>query len=206
MRILVGMVLGLLSGLMIYFGSALASGGGEISSTFVAVTFLGGWVFSAFLMVNGARSVSRVFSRGFLIGAAEWLALIPIGMIFSGMAASSVVSENASGAELAGAAVGAGIFSVLTGGVAIFMALVCLIGFAVSYFIGRELKAEGPTPTLACPECAEMIQKNALKCRYCGAQIVASARVDRQRPDSKLVGVHPPPAHTPQPVETPPAR
>ncbi|MGQ4807874.1 hypothetical protein NKDENANG_01239 [Candidatus Entotheonellaceae bacterium PAL068K] len=81
-----------------------------------------------------------MFSRGFLLGAAEWLAMIPIG-----------------------------------GGVAIEMAAACMLGFAVSYFIGREMKPEAVRPTRTCLECAELIQAAARKCKHCGAVISQEA-------------------------------
>jgi len=129
-------------------------------------------VLSTWILVRGARTVSKVFSRGFLLGAAEWLVMIPVGMVFSGKALSQTVTQGVgTDAELAGATIGAGLVSFITGGVSIAMTLVYLIGFAVSYFIGREMKQEVPTPTRTCPECAELIQAAALKCKLCGAEI-----------------------------------
>jgi hypothetical protein len=173
----VAVVMGFFSGFMIYFLSALVftGRGSAPSMAFVFVTFFGGWALSAYLMQKSAISVSKVFSRGFLIGAAEWLLMIPAGMILAGkLVASSADAVGSSSAATAGAAIGGGIFAFLTGGIAITMAVVCLIGFAVSYFIGREMKPEATTATRKCSECAELIQPDAKKCRYCGASVGGS--------------------------------
>ena len=172
MKVFVGIILGFLSGFLIYMAAAMLFTKGEPSAAFVFAMFFGGWALSTWLIVRGARTVSKVFSRGFLLGAAEWLAIIPVGLVFTGNALTETVGQGGgTDAELAGATIGAGLVSFVTGGVAVGMALVCLIGFAVSYFIGREMKPEAATPTRACPECAELIQEAARKCRHCGTTI-----------------------------------
>lgn len=175
MRILVAIVMGLFSASLIYFGAAMVFATEGPSTAFVAITFFGGWVLSTFVIFRGARSLSRVFSRGFLLGAAEWLGMIPAGMILSGKAFTESVGQGASHAALAGATIGAGLFSAITGGLAIGMALVCLLGFTVSYLMGREMQPEISGPTRACPECAEPIQAAARKCRFCGASVTPEA-------------------------------
>ena len=92
MKIIVGIVMGFFSGLLISRAVAMlllamfflnpssgTSPDDSLTWLFYAVTFFGGWVLSTIILVRGARSVSKVFSRGFLLGAAEWLALIPVG-------------------------------------------------------------------------------------------------------------------------------
>jgi hypothetical protein len=173
MKTLVGIVMGFFSGLLIYVAIAMifANAQGGLSPAFAGMTLLGGWALSAFVLIRGAKTVSKVFSRGFLVGAAEWLVMIPVGVIFSGKFLAENATQFETDAEMAGATIGAGLLSFLTGGFAIAMAVVCLIGFAVAYFMGREMQPEMALPTRTCPECAERIQEAARKCRHCGALI-----------------------------------
>ncbi len=172
MKVFIGIVLGFFSAFLIYMAAAMLFSSGEPSGAFIFVTFFGGWVLSVWVLVRGARTISKVFSRGFLLGAAEWLAMIPAGMVLSGKALTQTVTQGGgTDAEIAGATIGAGLTSFITGGVSIVMALVCLIGFAVSYFTGREMKPEAAIPTRTCPKCAELIQSAARKCKHCGAEI-----------------------------------
>lgn len=168
-KVLVALTMGFFSAFLIYMAAAMLFSEGKPATEFVFVVFFGGWAASMALLLRGARTVSKVFTRGFLLGAAEWLAMIPVGMVFSGKHLSQTIARGASDAERAGATVGAGLVSLITGGVAVAMAVACLVGFAVAYLMGREMKPEAIGPTKRCPECAELIQEAARKCKHCGA-------------------------------------
>jgi hypothetical protein len=122
-KVLVALAMGFLAGFLIYMAAAMLFADDKPSAAFVFITFFGGWAASVAILLRGARTVSKAFTRGFLLGAAEWLAMIPVGMIFSGKTLSKTVTRSATEAEMAGATIGAGIVSFITGGVAIAMAL-----------------------------------------------------------------------------------
>lgn len=178
MKALVAVLLGFLSGFLIYMIAAMliiSPGAKEgPSGVFVFITFVGGWALSSYVLIRGARAVSKVFTRGALLGASEWLVFGLAGVIMSGRAVAHAAGPNATGAEAAGAAVGGGIMAALSGGVAIAMAVVCLIVFTIAYFVGREMHDTTATPTKKCPECAEMVQAEARKCKHCGAVLAST--------------------------------
>src|SRR4051812_32420205 len=141
MRATVAVLMGLISGLIVYFAAAMifadlgAKSGGP-SGIFVATTLFGGWALTTWLLLRNTRSANMVIRRGFLIGAAEWLFMALAGVIFSGRTVSTNLADPSvanSGAAQAGTAIGGGLVAVLTGGVSVFMAVVCLIGFAIAY-------------------------------------------------------------------------
>jgi hypothetical protein len=181
MKVLVAIVMGLLSGLLLYVMagmlSADLSGKSEPSVGLWLAVFFVGWGLSTVALARGAQTVSRVFRRGFLLGAAEWLVMAAVGLVFSGKAVSSATEAagTSNTAQHAGAVVGGGIVAMIAGGFSVFMAVVCLIGFVIAYFITREMKDTSGVPTRKCPECAEMVQADARKCRYCGSQLISPA-------------------------------
>lgn len=175
MIILVSVIMGFFSGLLICFElrmvffTNLYDKSAIIKMLFTIFTFGGSWTLTTYLIAKGAKSVSKAFSRGFLIAAAEWLLVIPVTFI-SGSKALSYATRN--GAENIGAAIiGGSIFTFLTSGFAITMAVICLLAFAVSNYLGREMRPEDTGNTRKCPECAEMIKPDAKKCRFCGAAL-----------------------------------
>lgn len=156
--VFVAAFMGVLSGFLLYLMAAMALGGRttSISTTFVLVTFFGGWALSMYFLLKGAFSVSKVLSRGFLLGAAEWLLMIPVGLLFAGRAVTdTVAASDGSSATHVGAAIGGGFVAFITGGVSIAMAVFCLIAFAVTYFMTREMKPEEPAALIATPPAPE---------------------------------------------------
>lgn len=176
MKTLIAILMGAISGFLLYMMVALLMIGPNMSSGtmtgVVFVMFFGGWILSAWLLLRGATGPSTVFRRGFLLGAGEWLAMAAVGVIFSGKTVSSAVgASGGSDAASTGAVLGGGMFAALAGGVSVFMAVVCLIGFAIAYFTGREMRDTTSIPSKKCPECAEMVQPEARKCKHCGASL-----------------------------------
>lgn len=157
MKTFVAIVMGFFSGILIYFLAGMMFSGTSPptppSPLFVGATLIGGWFGSSYLMVKGAVSVSKVFSRGFLIGAAEWFSLLPISLLFVGKTVAESAGAGSSGAHTAGAVIGGGLVASLAGGLSIGMAVFCLIGFAISYSLGKEMKPEvEPSQPSASPQ------------------------------------------------------
>jgi len=131
MRILVGVVLGFFSGCLLYVMAMMLIAGADVRTEALPVTILlqfGGWAGSVWLLIRGAASTAKVFSRGFLLGAAEWLAMIVSG---------AVLARKARNPGSTGA-----LATIVTGFFSFFMALICLTCFAVSHFWNRTNKPD----------------------------------------------------------------
>lgn len=138
MRLFVAIIMGFLSALVLSFLVMLISAAflPYPGPGFAIVAFLIAWPGSAWIISRCSRSVSKVLSRGFLIGAAEWFALIFVMMVVGASPKISGASSDLNPVE--GTLVGGAIGMV----VAIPLAIVCLIGFVISHFAGKELKRE----------------------------------------------------------------
>jgi hypothetical protein len=170
MRTLVAIVMGTFSGFLVYMMTALLLndlGSGGPPRVLAFVTFIGASAVSGYLLARNASTVSAVFRRGILLGAAQWLAMAAVSVVLGGRAAASAISSSGgSKASAAGAAIGGGLVAVLAGVVSVFMSV-----NAIAYLLSREMKNTAGTPTLKCSDCAEMIQAEAMTCRHCGAII-----------------------------------
>jgi hypothetical protein len=169
-KVYVGLLLGLFSGFLLCLMGAMLfwdstwfpdnpPGASELPLPFFLL-FVSGWALSSWLFVRGAQTIPTVCSRGFLLGTAEWLVMIFVGIIYASKHSVDAVTSTGSGELL----------PIVIGAISFFMALVCLACFAVSYFWGREVKKESQGKR--CPMCAEVIPAKARLCHFCGAFLV----------------------------------
>jgi len=183
MKVASALFLGFLSAIMVYliFGMFMLQGLDEGNATlFVVITLFGGWGLSSYWMMKGVRTTSKVWARGSLIGAAEWLAVGFSTIFMSGVAVSEITGSSSSGAELVGAGIGAGLISMMGIGFSGFGIFLCL----VTWFIASRSQAEfqQEIKRKGCPQCGELIADAATKCRFCGETITHSHKSSENTP------------------------
>src|SRR5580704_7769447 len=109
MKITVAIVLGFFAGFLAYMAVAVlmsaATQGDSSSVAFGLVAFRVVWITSTLWMRRGAKRVSTVCRRGFLLGAAMWVAMIPFGFLVSAQqsaarSSSGLISNGEAGASV----------------------------------------------------------------------------------------------------------
>jgi hypothetical protein len=143
MRTFVVIVLGFLSSVMLFLLAAMLTGytistGPALAVAFVAL--LAGWATSAYFIRRNAETTSAVLCRGFLLGAAEWLAVI--------LATRTSAEDYQNLPNAVPAVVG----EALVRWLAAATAAGCLIAFAGAYFVGRRVSANSPRTPAAQPQ------------------------------------------------------
>jgi Na+/H+-translocating membrane pyrophosphatase len=175
MKHLTATFISIFSAFLLYMSMCLIFSNKENAVPTIAwVAFFGGWIATHYFTVRNTNKSLKVLSRGFLIGGLEWLLMAFSGFVLS----SKLYVRTAEGAvnqyERAGAAIGSGLSTAITGGISIGMAMFCFLGFALTYFLSRELKKEDLGEMRECSDCAELVKVNAKKCKHCGATLEGS--------------------------------
>jgi hypothetical protein len=172
------MGMGALSGILIGFGLTIGFASpetGRLDWPLAVVTFLCGWGASLFVLLRGVNSLSRLMMRGSLLGAVEWIVMIPLGISFAKRVMEKAAGYHGTDTAAARAIMDGEIFNMITSGLAVFMAAICLVCLAVSYFVWREMEPELDHDTIRCPFCAEIIRLDARVCRFCGRDLLQIA-------------------------------
>ncbi len=132
MRTFVAIVLGLLSSVVLVLLAALlidAITSADLSLVGASGGLLAGWLISSYFIRRNAATTSAVLCRGFLLGAAEWLAVIP---------ATRASPRDYQNVPNSVPVVVGEILIRLLGGT---MAAGCLIAFAIARFVRRQTPA-----------------------------------------------------------------
>ena len=125
-RVVVGLAMGLCSGLLLLFTAVMLTEGRQMSQATANVialsALLGGWALSSAWMLRKAPSVGTVVQRGLLLSTAEWALLAVLGTVFSvDLAGDAIATGNGHTAEA----------GIVTGGIALVVVLVCAGGMAI---------------------------------------------------------------------------
>jgi hypothetical protein len=131
MRTFVAIAMGFLSGVMLFVVAGTVTSYTISSGLSVAVAvaaLLAGWAVSAYFIRRKAVTTSVVLCRGFLLGAAEWLAVI------------SVTRTSPEDYQNVPNSVPAIVVEALMRWVAVSMAVGCLVAFGAAYLWRQKQK------------------------------------------------------------------
>jgi len=135
LRIVSALLVGLFSGFLIYVIFGLVIGPKDVSPLFIMTTFLGGWAVTTVVVLNGTSTAGKVWSSGGLLGAGEWLLVGLAMLVYNGRTVAESEAVKAGNHLADSGAILGGLTSMMTIGLAAFMAIPCLI----IYFMARRL-------------------------------------------------------------------
>lgn len=107
MKIIIALIMGFLAGLLPYLIAGL------LPTTARILILLAVWLASSYLLQRGAKTAAQALGRGFLLGAAEWLLLLVMALVYVIFAAP----ERFPGL-------------IVRGAILAFMSTMCFAGFA----------------------------------------------------------------------------
>jgi hypothetical protein len=134
LRIVSALLVGLLSGFLIYIIFGLVIGPKDVSPRFIMTTFLGGWALTTYVVLNGTSTAAKVWSRGGLLGAGEWLLVGLAMLVYNGRTVAESEAVNG-GNRVADFGPWWTYFHDGIIGLAAFMAIPCLL----IYFLARRI-------------------------------------------------------------------
>ena len=141
MKLVSALFIGVLSASLVLFMTMwimiATQGAPSYPGTLIGV-FTGAWLITVLLVSRGARSPAKVWARGSLLGAAEWLAFGFITVLSSAHTLAISRTPRMSNAEVLGAGLWAGFTTFLGLVVGLFMAIFCL----VTWFVAKKMQDE----------------------------------------------------------------
>jgi hypothetical protein len=135
LRIVSALLVGLFSGFLIYIIFGLVIGPKDVSPLFIMTTFLGGWALTTYVVLNGTSTAGKVWSRGGLLGAGEWLLVGLAMLVYNGRTVAETEAVNGGDRVADFGPIFGGLTSMMGLGLAAFMAIPCLI----IYFLARRI-------------------------------------------------------------------
>ena len=135
LRIVSALIVGLLSGFLIYIIFGLVIGPKDVSPLFIMTTFLGGWALTTYVVLNGTSTAAKVWLRGGLLGAGEWLLVGLAMLVYNGRTVAESEAVNGGNRVADFSPIFGGLTSMMGLGLAAFMAIPCLI----IYFLARRI-------------------------------------------------------------------
>ena len=136
---------------------------------FAPITLSAAWIGSAYLMLHEVRHSARVWVRGSLLGACEWIGMAALLVGLSGKVVWDV-AEHSTTVGTVGIGLMMTLLSMMGVGFSMVMVVMCLLTWFIANRFQREFQLA--TEMRYCPQCQQQLQGEADWCPQCGASLL----------------------------------
>ena len=135
---------------------------------FAPITLSVAWIGSAYLMMREVHNSAKVWARGSLLGASEWVAMAALLVGLSGKVVWDAAEHTTTVGTL-GIGLLMSLLSMMGVGFSMVMVVMCLL----TWFIANRFEGEfQPAGKLSyCPHCQQRLQAKADWCPHCGGSL-----------------------------------
>lgn len=135
---------------------------------FAPLTLSAAWIGSVYLMTHEVTNSAKVWARGSLLGACEWIGMAALLVGLSGKVVWDAADHTTTAGTL-GIGIMMSLLSMMGVGFSMVMVVMCLMTWFIAHRLEKEFQLA--EKVRFCFECQQRLQAKAEWCPHCGTKV-----------------------------------